>query len=80
MSVSKNLKNSVPVLDFATRQLNLRKPKLRLGAQSVTLLSTLRDPTQLRRRQCATKKGKDLTMVHYYVHSSRVVLRVTRDH
>ena len=25
---------------------------LRLGAQSVTLLSTLRDPTQLRRRQC----------------------------
>ena len=26
---------------------------LRLGAQSVTLLSTLRDPTQLRRRQCA---------------------------
>jgi hypothetical protein len=24
-----------------------------LGAQSVTLLSTLRDPTQLRRRQCA---------------------------
>jgi hypothetical protein len=27
--------------------------KLRLGAQSVTLLSTLRDPTQLRRHQCA---------------------------
>ena len=27
--------------------------ELRLGAQSVTLLSTLRDPTQLRRRQCA---------------------------
>ena len=26
---------------------------LRLGAQSVTLLSTLRDPTQLRQRQCA---------------------------
>ena len=26
---------------------------LRLGAQSVTLLSTLRDPTQLRRRQWA---------------------------
>ena len=26
---------------------------LRLGAQSVTLSSTLRDPTQLRRRQCA---------------------------
>ena len=30
--------------------------KLRLGAQSVTLLSTLRDPTQLRRRQCATRQ------------------------
>ena len=27
--------------------------KLRLGAQSVTLLSTLRDPTQLRSHQCA---------------------------
>ena len=27
---------------------------LRLGAQSVTLFSTLRDPTQLRQRQCAT--------------------------
>ena len=26
---------------------------LRLGAQSVMLLSTLRDPTQLRRHQCA---------------------------
>ena len=30
--------------------------QLRLGAQSVTLLSTLRDPTQLRRRQCATRQ------------------------
>ena len=30
--------------------------KLRLGAQSVTLLSTLRDPTQLRQRQCPTRK------------------------
>ena len=29
---------------------------LRLGAQSVTLLSTLRDPTQLRRHQCATRQ------------------------
>ena len=29
------------------------KIELRLGAQSVTLLSTLRDPTQLGRRQCA---------------------------
>ena len=29
---------------------------IRLGAQSVTLLSTLKDPTQLRRRQCATRQ------------------------
>ena len=32
--------------------------KLRLGAQSVSLLNTLRDPTQLRRRQCATRQGQ----------------------
>ena len=32
--------------------------KLRLGAQSVTLLSTLRDPTQLRRCQCATRQNQ----------------------
>ena len=31
---------------------------LRLGAQSVTLLSTLRDPTQSRRRQCACRHKK----------------------
>ena len=30
--------------------------RLRLGAQSVTLLSTLRDPTQLRRHLCAFRK------------------------
>ena len=30
--------------------------QLRLGAQSVTLLSTLRDPTQLRQCQCPTRK------------------------
>ena len=30
--------------------------KLRLGAQSFTLLNTLRDPTQLRRRQWATRQ------------------------
>ena len=29
---------------------------LRLGAQSVSLLNTLRDPTQLRRRQWATRQ------------------------
>ena len=32
------------------------KSLLRLGAQSVTLLSTLRDPTQLRRHPCAFRK------------------------
>ena len=30
--------------------------ELRLGAQSVTLLSTLRNPTQLRRQPCATRQ------------------------
>ena len=30
--------------------------RLRLGAQSFTLLNTLRDPTQLRRRQWATRQ------------------------
>ena len=30
--------------------------KLRLGAQSFTLLNALRDPTQLRRRQWATRQ------------------------
>ena len=30
--------------------------ELRLGAQSFTLLNTLRDPTQLRRRQWATRQ------------------------
>ena len=33
--------------------LKSQKFTLRLCAQSVTLLSTLRDPTHLRRRQCA---------------------------
>ena len=42
-----------------------KKSKLRLGAQSVTLLSTLRDPTQLRRRQCATRQGQDILFIHY---------------
>ena len=31
---------------------------LRLGAQSVTLLSTLRDPTQLRQSQCVIEPKK----------------------
>ena len=30
--------------------------RLRLGAQSVTLLSTLKEPTQLRQSQCATRQ------------------------
>ena len=37
---------------------------LRLGAQSVTLLSTLRDPTQLRRRQCATRQQHPFFVAH----------------
>ena len=38
--------------------------RLRLGAQSVTLLSTLRDPTQLRRRQCATRQQHPFFVAH----------------
>ena len=37
---------------------------LRLGAQSVTLLSTLRDPTQLRQLQCATTHQYPFFMAH----------------
>ena len=37
---------------------------LRLGAQSVTLLSTLRDPTQLRRRQCGTRQQHPFFVDH----------------
>ena len=37
---------------------------LRLGAQSVTLLSTLKDPTQLRRRQCATRQQIPFFVAH----------------
>jgi hypothetical protein len=37
---------------------------LRLGAQSVTLLSTLRDPTQLRRRQCVTRQQHPFFVAH----------------
>ena len=40
--------------------------KLRLGAQSVTLWNTLRDPTQLRRRQCTTRQGQDILFIHDY--------------
>ena len=39
---------------------------LRLGAQSLTLLSTLRDPMQLRRRQCTTRRGQDILFIHDY--------------
>ena len=37
---------------------------LRLGAQSVTLLSTLRDPTQLRRHPCATRQQHPFFVGH----------------
>ena len=37
---------------------------LRLGSQSVTLLSTLRDPTQLRRRQWATRQQRPFFVAH----------------
>ena len=40
------------------------KTKLRLGAQSVTVLSTLRDPTQLRQRQCATRQQHPFFVAH----------------
>ena len=40
-----------------TKQENkTKKNKLRLGAQSVTLLNTLRDPTQFRQSQWATRQ------------------------
>ena len=41
--------------------------ELRLGAQSVTLLSTLRDPTQLRQRQCATRQQHPFFWLHIVV-------------
>ena len=37
---------------------------LRLGAQSFTLLNTLRDPTQLRRRQWATRQNTSFLVAH----------------
>ena len=52
-----------PAPSPSTKQDNLpginvgnNKFKLRLGAQSVTFLSTLRDPTELRQRKCATRQ------------------------
>ena len=44
--------------------LNFPKNVLRLGAQSVMLLSTLRDPTQLRRRQWATRQQHPFFVAH----------------
>ena len=38
--------------------------QLRLGAQSVMLLSTLSDPTQLRRRPCATRQQHPFFVGH----------------
>ena len=40
---------------------------LRLGAQSVTLLSTLRDPTQLRPHQCATRQQHPFLPIFFAV-------------
>ena len=37
---------------------------LSLGAQSITLLSTLRDPTQLRRHQFATRQQHPFFVAH----------------
>ena len=42
----------------------VQKNKLRLGAQSVVLLSTLRDQTQARRRQCATRQQHPFFVGH----------------
>ena len=38
--------------------------ELRLGAQSVRLLSTLRDPMQLRRHQCGTREQQNFFLAH----------------
>ena len=45
---------------------------LRLGAQSVTLLSTLRDPTQLRQRQCASRKQHPFFCSHVMFESKEL--------
>ena len=47
-------------LNFANEKYLL----LRLGAQSVKLLSTLRDPTQLRRHPCATRQQHPFFVGH----------------
>ena len=41
-----------------------KSKKLRLGAQSFTLLNTLRDPTQLRGRQWATRQQHPVFVAH----------------
>jgi hypothetical protein len=57
--------STLPIFDLQTCNASQKISQnilitLRLGAQSVTLLSTLRDPTQLRQRQCATRKQQVL--------------------
>ena len=59
----KNWKDSLKVQKLVIYQYQTKvhrgdflKKELRLGAQSVTLLSTLRDPTQLRGHLCAFRK------------------------
>ena len=51
---------------------------LRLGAQSVTSLSTLRDPTQLRRRQCAKRKQHPFFCSHVMFESKELLLLIRR--
>ena len=45
---------------------------LRLGAQSVTLLSSLRDPTQLRQRQCTSRKQHPFFCSHVMFESKEL--------
>ena len=65
---AKHLCSSVPAFEKIKQVEQKRKKKkvtkLRLGAQSVTLLSTLRDPTQLRRHPCATRQQHPFFVAH----------------
>ena len=57
---------ALPVMEFQDQGYDIKKGFciLRLGAQSVTLLSTLRDPMQLRQRHCATTHQHSFLMAH----------------
>ena len=58
--------------------ISILAPKLRLGAQSVTLLSTLRDPTQLRQRQCATRQQHPFFCSNVMFESKKLLLLIRR--